>query len=231
MSYRRPQHQQIAAVLAAMDAKFLWNCQCFFGGGTAISMQLAEFRRSDDIDFLCADTDGYRRIRESVFAHELRELFPGGVDTLRAIRADQYGIRTILRSGEATIKFEIVREARIGLAGEDVPALPVTCVARDDLYAEKLLANADRYLDKASIHRDILDLLLMERRWGPIPPAAWAKAESAYGRSVHEAFARALQGLREDRVDFERCLQKLDVDDEAAEELRLALAGPGARAG
>jgi hypothetical protein len=36
---------------------------------------------------------------------------------LREMRADQYGIRTILQYGDTAIEFAIVREARIGLHG------------------------------------------------------------------------------------------------------------------
>ena len=59
--YKRPIHQQIAALLGQLDGKLFADCECLFAGGTAISLQLDEYRRSDDIDFVCASTDGLDR--------------------------------------------------------------------------------------------------------------------------------------------------------------------------
>lgn len=61
------------------------------------------------------------------------------------------------------------------------------------LFAEKLLANADRWLDNSVMHRDLIDLLMMQRSWGPAPQAAWDKAIAAYGESVRAAYQRARQ--------------------------------------
>jgi hypothetical protein len=224
--YRRPQHAKIVLALTALDAPLLLEAKCYFAGGTAISLQLDEYRRSDDIDFLCADADGYRRLRESVFDHGLKEIFPHGIDVLREHRSDQYGIRAILRVDGQPIKFEIIREGRIQLAGAAVPDLPVPCLAREDLYTERLLANVDRYLDGSALSRDILDLMVMERRWGPIPTESWKKAEQAYGAAIKAAYAKAKQALRENRVLFEDRLRSLDFDESTAEELRSALGSP-----
>ncbi|MEH0072719.1 nucleotidyl transferase AbiEii/AbiGii toxin family protein [Pannonibacter sp. Pt2-lr] len=45
-----------------------------FGGGTAIVLQLDEYRESVDIDFLCASQEGYRLIRQAVFGAGLAGL-------------------------------------------------------------------------------------------------------------------------------------------------------------
>jgi hypothetical protein len=227
--YKRPQHAKIALALSAMDVPLLQEAKCYFAGGTAISMQLDEYRRSDDIDFLCADADGYRRLRESVFDHGLKEIFPHGIDMLREPRSDQYGIRAILRVDGQPIKFEIVREGRIQITGAATPDLPVPCLVRADLYTEKLLANVDRYLDRSALSRDILDLMVMEQRWGPIPTESWTKAERAYGAAVKTAYAKAKEALCEDRVIFEDRLRSLDFDEAATEELRSALAAAAPR--
>jgi hypothetical protein len=227
--YRRPQNVKIALALSAMDALLLQEAKCYFAGGTAISLQLDEYRRSDDIAFLCADADGYRRLRESVFDHGLKEIFPRGIDLLREQRSDQYGVRAIFRVDGQPIKFEIVREARIQVACAASPDLPVPCLAREDLYAEKLLANVDRYLDGSALSRDILDLMVMEQRWGPIPTESRKKAERAYGVAVKKAYTKAKRDLRENRVLFEDRLRSLDFDEATAEELRSALASPALR--
>jgi hypothetical protein len=65
--YERPHHRRIAALLGALDATKLAEWECFFGGGTAITLALGEYRESVDVDFLCASTEGYRQLRAAVF--------------------------------------------------------------------------------------------------------------------------------------------------------------------
>ena len=218
--YRRPHHNKIAAVLEAMDPNFLLEAKSYFGGGTAISLQLDEYRQSDDIDFVCADTQGYRRLRESVFENGLREMFPAGIEALREVRSDRDGVRTFLKVQDTPIKFEIVLEGRVSLQAASVEGIPVPCICRDDLYVEKLLANVDRYLDRGVMSRDVIDLMVMEARWGAIPATAWSKAEAAYGSAVREAWDRARAMLRGDPAYFEGCLRKMAFDERVAAEVR-----------
>jgi len=220
--FKRPHHQRIAVLLAKLDGKLFEQCQCYFAGGTAISLQLGEFRRSDDIDFVCASTDGYRRLREAVFDRGLAGLAKAGLPVLREARSDQYGIRAVLGSADAVVKFEIVREARIELcAGADaISSVPLLC--RDDLYAEKLLANTDRGLDRSTLHRDYLDLTMMCLRWGPVPISAWNKARQAYGSSIDRSLVQVSEILA-DPKNLDRCLEALDVMPDVRGELTLAL--------
>ncbi|ALO46387.1 hypothetical protein PS2015_1736 [Pseudohongiella spirulinae] len=69
------------------------------------------------------------------------------------VHPDQYGIRTIVNVFDVPIKFEIIREVRIGLdtsGGDDnvcgVPTLTVV-----DMAASKLLANSDRCMQVMSV--------------------------------------------------------------------------------
>jgi hypothetical protein len=229
--FRRPHHRKVAHVLQAMDAELLRRAKCYFGGGTAIAMLLDEYRESVDIDFLCADQEGYRMLRGSVFKRGLEELFVTKVEALRDVRADRDGIRAVLAVEGIPIKFKVVREARIGLDGTDVPKIPVPCLTRVDLFAEKLLANADRFGDRSAMSRDVIDLMMMESSWGPIPDRVWEKACSAYGDSVSGALGKARALLRSDPRYFDACLSKLGIDERSAGELRKALGqgerGPG----
>jgi hypothetical protein len=221
--FKRQHHRCVAAVLERMNAAFLRDTGCFFGGGTAIALQIDEYRESVDLDFLCADQEGYRKLRTSVFSRGLDDLFPGKIETLRDVRADRYGIRTILAVGGISIKFEIVREARINLDGTNVPGISVPCLTRTDLFAEKLLANVDRYADKSAASRDIIDLVMMENRWGPIPNQSWDKASSAYGASVREAYEKAISILWDDPSYLAQCVAKMGIGEGVAKSLRRSL--------
>lgn len=96
-------------------------------------------------------------------------MFSADVGFLREPRADQYGVRAVLSVNDQPIKFEIVREGRVAVEGAQVVDMPVPCLSRNDLYTEKLLANADRWADKSTMSRDIIDLAMMIGRWGPLP--------------------------------------------------------------
>lgn len=109
---------------------------------------------------------------------------------MRTARSDQYGIRAIIGTSDRPVKFEIVREARIPLSLGTDSIADITVLSRTDMYAEKLLANADRGLDTSTLHRDIIDLCMMVHAWGPIPESAMDKARDAYGRSITRSLAK-----------------------------------------
>lgn len=208
-------------LLGELDAVLLRECCCYFAGGTAIALQLGEFRRSDDIDFLCSSTTGYRRLREAVFNQGLGAL-GAGLPVLRAARSDQYGIRAVLGDAGEPVKFEIVREARISLAPDMTAIAGVTLLSRDDLYAEKLLANADRGLDTSTLHRDFIDLCVMIRRWGPVPEQALEKAIQAYGITISAAFAR-VAGLLRNPEHLHRISHTFETDAEVLADITAVL--------
>lgn len=216
-AFRRPSHQAVQAILNALDAPFLERNGIFFGGGTRIVLELDEYRESRDIDFLCASREGYRAIRETVSATSLGAIASDLPALAREVRADQYGIRTWLATAALTIKFEIVREARIGLASMRVPSLPVSCIDHAHAFAEKLLANADRGLDPSTLSRDAIDLAFMMEAW-PRDDAAQgaAIARLAYGKEVDEKLAAVIDKLRTDRKYRVACLDGLGIENTKA---------------
>lgn len=227
--FRRVHHQRIAKALDAFDHELFAAAECYFGGGTAITLALGEYRESRDIDFLCASQAGYRELRTRVFGNRLQGLLKHPLKALRDVRADQYGIRTFLEVDGAPIKFEIIREARITLEGAVNPRLNVPQLCRADLYAEKLLANADRWADRSVLSRDIIDLAMMIGHWGEVPQAAWEKAEAAYGPSVRHAYRQAAVAVS-NRTWLRECLEGMAMDialvDQVAQALRPAAQAP-----
>ena len=173
-----------------------------------------------DIDFLCASQEGYRLLRERTFGGKLDGLLRPGqtITALREVRGDQYGIRTQVAVDGVRIRFEIIREARIDLAGALDPRFGVPMLSRDDMYCEKLLANADRYADRAFLSRDMIDLSMMISRWGPVPDLAWVKARTAYGATVDSAFASAVSMIR-DPVWLRKCMDGMAMDPGIGEEI------------
>lgn len=223
--FRRPHHNAILEALRCFDGDLFEEAECFFGGGTAIVLSLGEYRESVDIDFLCASKDGYRILRDAIWGKGLEGLVRpnSSIIALRDVRADQYGIRTILKVRGMHIKFEIVKEARIPLHGtlDDRFGLPV--LNREDMFAEKLLANADRWNDKSVLSRDLVDLSMMILRWGDIPLSAWEQARSAYGQTVDDAYRMAIAQAKETNW-LQTCMDKMGMDPQVAAEV-MALHG------
>ncbi len=226
--FRRQHHNDILRALRSLNGDFLLDAECYFGGGTAIVLNLDEYRESVDIDFLCASQEGYRKLREALWGRsDLEALLLPEVElkTLRDVRTDQYSIRTLIGVGDAAIKFEIVRESRIQLVGEMDCRFGVPVLTRDCMYAEKLLANADRWADKAVLNRDLLDLSMMISRWGQIPDSAWAIAEAAYGDSARKAYSKAVERIR-NKEWLRQCMDGMAMEDELEDEILAQHGGP-----
>lgn len=222
--FERDHHNRIQLLLSALDAGFLTENECYFGGGTAIVLALNEYRESVDIDFLCASQAGYRELRNTISDASLGAIFSRPVALARDVRADRYGIRTFLRIDGVAVKFEIVSEGRIDIDGEIDPVTGVPTLTRADMYAEKLLANADRYRDKSVASRDIIDLAMMISHWGDVPAAAWDKVRQAYGSSADRAFKGAIE-MVSDRDYLGHCLAKMHMAPELVEPIVTALHG------
>lgn len=213
--FERPHHRDVALVLQALDAQALSQRHCYFGGGTAMALRHGEYRESVDIDFIVSDLSGYRELRQLLGnVHGLQPLVREGLklELAREVRADQYGIRTQVRAGTSTIKFEIVLEARIELAapGKADRICGIHTLAPIDLAAEKLLANADRWADDAVYSRDVIDLAMLQAD-RPLLEAACVKAEAAYGESVRRSLAQAVATLQSRPGQLEQCMTALNV--------------------
>lgn len=225
VSFKRPHHIAILTVLRALDGDFLVDAECYFAGGTALVLDLGEYRESVDIDFLCADREGYRALRTALAGRaDLTPILrPGSQLTcIRDVRADQYGLRTVVQSQNAPIKLEIVRETRINLRGACDPRYGLPVLSRVHMYAEKLLANSDRWYAPETASRDILDLSMMMSRWGPIPDEAWQIAYDAYGERAREDFEKAVAKIRNPNY-LDTCAQKMQIDPKTVDEILAVL--------
>jgi hypothetical protein len=203
----------VLKLLNSLSSEMLDATACYFGGGTRIVMELGEYRESLDIDFLCADQDGYRELRNQVTSQSLGDLFSQQPNLLREVRADMYGIRTFVEVDTHPVKFEIIREARIPLTSTYLPNLPVPCLDHATCVAEKFLANTDRGLDKSTRSRDLIDLAFMAGNWSDGQMSQGLElASAAYGASVLKALSSAM-GLFADGDYRKQCVTELDLRD------------------
>ena len=202
-------------MLGALDAPRLAGIGCLFGGGTAMALCFGEYRESVDIDFLISSVDGYRQLRQWLTGPDGLSSITratGQLKLIRAVRADQYGLRTVIDAEGTAIKFEIVLEARIPLeAPSSVDQIAgVSTLSALDMAASKLLANADRWADDGVFSRDLIDLAMMQPT-AALLRAAVAKARVAYGDSIVRDLARATAQLQSREGRLAQCMQALQM--------------------
>jgi hypothetical protein len=165
---------------------------------------------------LVSDAAGYRELRQllttSTGLAPITHAHAMPLVALREIRADQYGIRTMVQMDGRAIKLEVVREARITLEPPttnntiDDTICGVSTLTRLDLATSKLLANSDRQADDGVFSRDVIDLAMMGLAL-PALRAALAKAEQAYGANVARDLGKAIDRLQNRQGWLERCMQ------------------------
>jgi hypothetical protein len=216
--FRRERHHRLLELLAAFDSGLLSRCRFLFGGGTRIVLELDEYRESLDIDFLCSDAEGYAEVRFQASSRGYDSLFRAdarrGFHLPREMRIDQYGIRFPVEMEGSLIRVELIREARIALdAGVRPDWSPVDCLALDDCFAEKLLANSDRWPDRQVLSRDLIDLGALRRKVGSIPSSTWAKVEPAYKAATRDDLRKALAAFLGDSAYRRRCFEGLRIEE------------------
>jgi hypothetical protein len=207
-------HESILTILSSLRAEVLDAWGVYFGGGTQVSLSCGEHRLSQDID-LITNLGGYRQVRSNIQERGYDALFEN-YDRLRfprEIQADQYGVRFPIAVDNITVKLEIVCEGRIELAPPvflDWSLVP--CLSPIDCWAEKLLANSDRWNDQRVRSRDLIDLAVLRLGAGP-PMGALAKAEAAY--PVLPALTSAIAQFQADADWRYQCYESLAIDQSA----------------
>jgi hypothetical protein len=215
--FERSHHQRIAQVLGALNGPLLRQNNCLFGGGTAIALRYGEYRESVDIDFLVSDVESYRALRQLLtgpngVAAIVRD-DAGPLTQAREVRADQYGIRTMLQVADQLIKFEIILEGRIDLAAaaSSDEVCGIATLTPLDLATSKLLANSDRWADDGVFNRDLIDLAMMNPSLALLRQAV-KKAEGAYGDAILRDLDKALDRLKGRHGWLERCMQVMAIN-------------------
>ncbi|VAW71520.1 hypothetical protein MNBD_GAMMA10-2271 [hydrothermal vent metagenome] len=212
--FNREHHKKILLILQSLNASVFDEAGAYFGGGTLISLLHDEYRWSKDVDFICPVGPGYRRLRELVadgmFKPALFFSKTALLEFPRDMVANQYGVRFLVIADGVPVKFEIVAESRLTLNIPDrFDWIPVPCLGFDDQCAEKLLANADRWLDTSVESRDLIDLAVL-RLQREIPQAAIDKAELAY--PVMTDLKRAVSQFQCSAKYRAKCFSALDIE-------------------
>ena len=220
-TFKRPHHQRIAQVLSALDADLLREHHCLFAGGTVIAMRYGEYRESVDMDFLVSDIASYRALRVLLKGSSIHKILRDDSTSFiqsSEIRADQYGIRTVITSADIKIKFEIALEGRISLSvpGRSDQLCGVSTLTPVDMATSKLLANSDRWNDESVFARDVIDLAMMRPALALLTKAL-TNSEEAYGTSIKKDLGKALNKLQQQEGLLERCMQVMGMTMSKAE--------------
>jgi hypothetical protein len=96
------------------------------------------------------------------------------------------------------------------------------------MFAEKLLANADRCHDRSIAYRDAIDLGMLIRGYGSIPDAAVQKTTKAYGQDIKRKLVWVVNRLQ-DAEELRHAADVLNMNIEDAFEGIAALKSDVAR--
>jgi len=213
--FNREHHVRIATVLQALNAALFDKCRCYFGGGTAIVLSHNEYRESLDIDFLVSDQKGFRELRHGLTGEKgISSILRNGsiLKLAREVRADQYGIRTMISVGEVEIKFEIVLEGRMSFEtpGPTDRICGIPTLTSLDMATSKILANSDRWSDDTVYSRDLIDLAMLQLSREKINRAK-EKATQAYGDSALRDLTKAIEKLKARPGRLGECMKALKM--------------------
>jgi len=151
--------------LTSLNSEVFKEVGACFGGGTLITLSNNEYRWSKDVDFICPVGPGYKRLREIVSGANFKpQVFFSNTSKLefpRELKANQYGIRFLVIADQKYLEWT------------SIPTLD-----HEDQCTEKLLANADRWVDSSIQSRDLIDLAALRLK-APIEKKAIEKAESS----------------------------------------------------
>lgn len=213
--FNREHHIRIAMILQSLDVELLNDNSCYFGGGTAIVLSHNEYRESLDIDFLVSDKKGYQTLRNLLNENGINAITRKNMEliSVKGIRADQYGVRTMLLVDKTEIKFEIVLEGRIQLEKPQPKdcICGVTTLSSLDMACSKLLANSDRWHDNSVFSRDLIDLAMLDVSRATLKSAI-EKAAEAYGESIERDLGKAIQNLANHHGRLEECMNALKIE-------------------
>ena len=215
--FKREHHQRIGRVLEALNSQLLFENNCYFGGGTAITLMYGEFRESVDIDFLVSDLACYRSLRQILTGPEginaIRKPEASALKQQKEIRADQYGLRTTLLVDNHPIKFEIILEGRVTLEtpNQAHQVCGITTLTDLDMATSKFLANSDRWADASVFSRDLIDLAMMAPTKELLNTAV-SKAQLAYGNSIERDLNKAIEKLLARNDWLDRCILAMDIE-------------------
>lgn len=199
-----------------MDGDFLVKARCYFGGGTQLVLAHGEFRESRDIDFLVSSPRGIRQIRESINPKSLGKIFKRPITLVREPVSDRDAVRTYITEDQKSdpIKFDIIYEGRIQVEGVMNSSLGVPTLTASCAVAEKLLANADRGLDRLFRSRDVIDLAFISLDLDDATfRTGYELAEKVYGKTILRDLNEVIKRLELDAKYRRECLKELLIDD------------------
>lgn len=208
-AWKFERHRHIAEIFRKMKRLDILNAHgVCFGGGTAIAMCYDEVRQSDDIDFMVPDDE-----------------FPALSRVLRDLPCFEYAEKPQIYINSYTLRFniegikvEFVRTADFPISSIPSPFGFNVLDIKALMYA-KLLANENRYEDRAFFSRDMVDLGILLRC---CPEACDLILNSEFSKKFHldEYFLKGLSVLAR---NWKKSFAMLSVREDDAQSLMRVL--------
>jgi hypothetical protein len=214
MIFKIDHHNHILTIINNLKTEVFEKSFAYFGGGTLITLTNQEYRKSNDIDFICSvGLLGYKQLRTLIFEQGYQGLFSDlSLISLGRSTMDQYGIRLLITLNNFFIKMEIIAEARFCVGEPQYFSWSsIPCLNYNDCCTAKLLANADRYMDDSVQSRDLIDLAIL-RLQGKFSSVAIERAENAY--EVIRPLKVAIERFQQRENYRSKCFFSLQIEED-----------------
>jgi hypothetical protein len=217
MTYYRPHHKTIKKILEHFNIDYLTENNILFGGGTRIALELDEYRKSVDIDFLCMNTPSYKAVRTQACNVSLGNILSDDLTFAREIRCERSAVRTFVNHDDINVKLEFVAFDDYQLTPQLDSPFSVPCIDHDSCYITKLLAHSDR--KHCPERKDFFDLLMMFKCWGMPGENVWHECERHYGESPLIDLIGSLRGADDAHEKIKSAGVAVDIKPKLLNEL------------
>ena len=206
-------HQEILSILQNLNSKYLEQEGILFAGGTRITLEINEYRLSDDIDFFCVNREAFKKIRDEISPHgDLSQIAKIQLPLLREPRFSRESVQLILKTTDKPIKMEFILADELTAKKSLPQSLPVPHIDRDTCYTNKLMTLSNRFADAP--YKDFFDLLAMKDTWGSIPFSSIEDADKLYGlKSILGGFKNSFSNLKHNPTNYFKAASKLKIDE------------------
>ena len=198
-------------ILPQLNTDLLIKHTACLGGGSLIGLKYQQLRYSNDIDFLI-NPKNYQQIKLAINSGEKVFLTEQNLIVGKP-RIDRYGIRypltAITEDREIDLKLEIVAEYSLMIT-EPSRYLNIPCLNYEDRVVSKLIANADRWVDKSKFSRDLIDLAIIAQTEKELPPKAIAKANDIYS-DAERCLKSAIEQFQTQTEYRQKCYERLQI--------------------
>lgn len=228
--YHKEHYERMLNITLSISEDFLKKANALFLGGTAIGFLTGGCRHSTDLDFILPVENTIDKLknlgREAKSERFLNDIFlkPDspyqivdfieGENKIMLYIKEKNGNNKPVKLELFEAEFANIPQTQKEIIQQRFSVLGVDQISIPNFFAHKLIANHSRYLNESSCMRDFIDLALLIKHRGHIPPVsidALDGMKKGYKDSCLESFFKAYQKFNHNHSVSKGYLKKLGI--------------------